>query len=179
MSAGDKLLIKIEGGCSQFAPTANTVQTKGVLHKRQTISVSDSNTTLRNPFADGSLTYVAVNLGDLGPGTYNLQVSLGGQVDNLTVLDSDGETYAKYGPAAPFPVSAANLKLSVNSPSGPTSISFSVGQGLNLSMALIAYTSTAVNVSYTGTGQVSATSGARILRPPIAAMLAIATMLLW
>ena len=104
MSAGDKLLIKIEGGCSQFAPTANTVQTKGILHKRQTISISDSNTTLRNPFADGSLTYVAVNLGDLGPGTYNLQVSLGGQVDNLTVLDSDGETYAKYGPAAPFPV---------------------------------------------------------------------------
>ena len=40
----------------------------------------------------------------LGPGTYNLRVSLGGQVDNLTVLDSDGETYAKYGPAAPFPV---------------------------------------------------------------------------
>lgn len=90
MSPGDKLLIKIEGGCGQFAPPGKTL-----LNKRQTISISDSNTTLRDPLADGSLTYVAVNLGDLGPGVYNLQVSLGGQVDNLTVLDSDGESYAK------------------------------------------------------------------------------------
>jgi hypothetical protein len=46
-------------------------------------------------------------------------------------------------------------------------------------MALIAYTNTSVNVSYSGTRQVSATSGARIVRPPIAAMLIIVTMSLW
>ena len=96
MQAGDKLLIKIEGGCSQFAPPLSKIKrTDAGLRKRQDISISNSNTTLRNPHGDGSLTYVAVDLGDLGPGTYNLQVSLSGQVDNLTVLDSDGETYAK------------------------------------------------------------------------------------
>jgi hypothetical protein len=50
---------------------------------------------LRNPNGDGSLTYVAVDLGELGGGQYNLQVSLIGQVDNLTVLDSDGDDYAR------------------------------------------------------------------------------------
>jgi hypothetical protein len=97
LQPGDKLLIHIEGGCSQFAPpiNSNKAESERVLRKRQDISISNSNTTLRNPNADRSLTYVAVDLGDLGPGTYNLQVSLGGQVDNLTVLDSDGESYAR------------------------------------------------------------------------------------
>jgi hypothetical protein len=97
LQAGDKMMVHIEGGCGQFATAVNNNNKRkdGALRKRQAIQISNSNATLRNQNADGSLTYVAVDLGQLGGGQYNLQVSLGGLIDNLTVLDSNGDNYAR------------------------------------------------------------------------------------
>jgi hypothetical protein len=94
IKAGDKMLVHIEGGCSQFVYKRSQLPDR-MLQRRQTIQVSSSNATLRNPNGDGSLTYVAVDLGELANGHYDVQITLDGQVTNVTVLDSDGEEYAR------------------------------------------------------------------------------------
>jgi hypothetical protein len=83
------MLIHIEGGCPGF-PLQKS--------RRDTIHLSSTNATLRNPQGDGSLTYVFVDLGELEDGHYDLDISVDGTVDNLTVIDSYGEIYAKLVP---------------------------------------------------------------------------------
>jgi hypothetical protein len=126
---GQKVLYRVAGGCpssqvkreeddnvkqSPVTPVKRKeddhVEESLALHQRadsSTITLSGTNTTLRNPNGDGSLTYIAVDLGALQDGHYNLGVSLGGSVDNVTVLDSDGNTYAKCDITIPSPRSNA------------------------------------------------------------------------
>jgi hypothetical protein len=80
------MLVRIEGGCPGF-PLRKS--------RRDTVHLSSANATLRNPKGDSSLLYVFVDLGELQDGQYDLDVNLDGRVDNLTVLDSYGEVYAK------------------------------------------------------------------------------------
>ncbi|KAH8805790.1 hypothetical protein F5884DRAFT_458996 [Xylogone sp. PMI_703] len=143
LKKGQKVLYRVAGGCpsSQVKREEdNNVKQSPALHLRadsSTITLSGTNTTLRNPNGDGSLSYIAVDLGALQDGHYNLGVSLGGTVDNVTVLDSDGNTYAN-----------------VDAPSGGNvQFTFDVSNnGSYVPFALIAYTENAVNVSYTGNG---------------------------
>jgi hypothetical protein len=100
----------VEGGCpgnivkrdeTQEAPPADLTDTAAVAARAllpragTAIQLSGNNATLRDPRGDGSLTYVAIDLGTLQDGHYDLKVNLNGAVSNITVLDSDGETYAK------------------------------------------------------------------------------------
>jgi hypothetical protein len=108
LKKGQKVLFRVEGGCPSLSSKRDdhnpnkhlmkSAKESRILHPREdssTIHISSSNATLRNPNGDKSLTYVAVDLGALDDGHYNLEVNLNGNVDNVTVLDSDGNTYAK------------------------------------------------------------------------------------
>jgi hypothetical protein len=107
LKRGDKVLFRVEGGCPNVPVIKrDTGATIGmadqpaarVLQARQettTISLSDNNATLRNPNGDDSLTYVAIDLGVLQDGHYDLEINLDGSVTNVTVLDADGDDYAK------------------------------------------------------------------------------------
>lgn len=152
------MLYRVAGGCPSIQVKReedDNVKQSPPLRPRadsSTITLSGTNATLRNPNGDGSLTYIAVDLGALQDGHYNLGVSLGGSVDNVTVLDSDGNTYAN-----------------VDAPSGTTvQFTFDVSNnGSYVPFVLIAYTENAVNVSYAGNATVVASptatnSGVRI-----------------
>ncbi|KIN03422.1 hypothetical protein OIDMADRAFT_51385 [Oidiodendron maius Zn] len=158
LQKGQKVLYRVAGGCPSIQVKReedDNVKQSPPLRPRadsSTITLSGTNATLRNPNGDGSLTYIAVDLGALQDGHYNLGVSLGGSVDNVTVLDSDGNTYAN-----------------VDAPSGTTvQFTFDVSNnGSYVPFVLIAYTENAVNVSYAGNATVVASptatnSGVRI-----------------
>jgi hypothetical protein len=88
---GDKMMVRIVGGCSQYAAPE-----RRFLGSRDTaIQLEDSNSTLMNPYGDGSLLYVGVGLGELADGHYDLKVNFNGTIDNVTVLDAFGEEYAR------------------------------------------------------------------------------------
>ncbi|KAL2803133.1 hypothetical protein BJX63DRAFT_437240 [Aspergillus granulosus] len=130
---GDKLLIRVEGGCPDYFIKRDD-EAADILH---------TNATLRDPMGDGLLTYVAVDLGELQDGHYNLDVALDGRVTNLTVLEGDGETYVRVD----------------SPPEGPVRLTWDVvTDGAYLTFAVIAYTEEAVNVSYTGNFTPSSTS---------------------
>ncbi|KAL2867735.1 uncharacterized protein BJX67DRAFT_352169 [Aspergillus lucknowensis] len=147
---GDKMLIRVEGGCGgarakredepEYFPFPALMPRQ---EDSTSLTISSSNATLRDPMGDGSLTYVAVDLGELDDGHYDLEVNLDGPVTNVTVLEADGETYAQ-----------------VDSPSdGPVKLSWDVdSQGAYLAFAVIAFTEEAVEVSYTGNFTPSSTS---------------------
>ncbi|KAI9369635.1 hypothetical protein BJX61DRAFT_518755 [Aspergillus egyptiacus] len=140
-SKGDKLLIRVEGGCPDYFIKRDdeVAELPPVLMPRQeetnTLTISSANATLRDPLGDGSLTYVAVDLGELPDGHYDLDVALDGPVTNVTVLEADGDTYARVD----------------SPPEGQVHLSWDVAtNGAYLTFAVIAYTEKAVNVSYTG-----------------------------
>ncbi|RTE68450.1 hypothetical protein BHE90_017172 [Fusarium euwallaceae] len=158
LKPGDKVLYRVEGGCpgnivkrdeTQEAPPADLTDTAAVAARAllpragTAIQLSGNNATLRDPRGDGSLTYVAIDLGTLQDGHYDLKVNLNGAVSNITVLDSDGETYANVD----------------SPPSGTVNLSFDVAVGnLYVPFAVIAYTEKAINVSFTGTGTLNSSS---------------------
>lgn len=170
MKKNNRVLVRLEGGCSRFAKRAEPDGAEsggtGTLQRRETIQISTANATLRDPYGDGSLTYVAVDLGELEDGHYDLRLDVGGRVDNVTVLDSGGDAYAVYASSSgrvrcgPFVLLlTVSCFRSVQSPTGQSSVSFHVDNGLALPMALIAYTNKAVKVSHSGTGQIQIANG--------------------
>ncbi|KAM3067037.1 hypothetical protein ACMFMG_011817 [Clarireedia jacksonii] len=86
LQRGDKVLVQIEGGCPGF-PLKRSL--------REIVHVTSTNATLHNPAGDGSFTYIALDLGELDSGHYDLDVSLDGHVDNITILDVNGDSYAR------------------------------------------------------------------------------------
>lgn len=102
-SKSDKLLIRVEGGCPDHfikrdddeAVDAHISHLMPRQEGTNKLTISSANATLRDPMGDGSLTYVAVDLGELQDGHYDLNVALDGPVTNVTVLEADGETYAR------------------------------------------------------------------------------------
>ncbi|KAF7288984.1 hypothetical protein MIND_01415100 [Mycena indigotica] len=167
VNAKDKVLVKIKGGCNKYnfprelpvnapAPRADSfdpaiTETPAAAspslerRKSTTVKLDASNATLRNPYGDSSLTYVAVEIDELADGDYTFEVSLSGgsSIDNVTILNKYGETYAN-----------------LDSPGATAKLSFTINDGSNLPAALIAWTTQAVNVTYTGSGTLSnSTSG--------------------
>ncbi|KAF7374021.1 hypothetical protein MSAN_00282600 [Mycena sanguinolenta] len=166
----DKVLVKINGGCSKYnfprnfkpvysifddvfspLPVSSTpthpalnnkeMITAHILQRRATIQLDASNATLRNPNGDSSLTYVAVEIDELADGHYSFEVSFAGgtTIDNVTVMNKYGDEYA-----------------TVAQPSGSASLSFDISDGSNLPAALIAWTTNPVNVTYSGSGTLTA-----------------------
>lgn len=133
-------MVKIKGGCKSysFPPTKRDDKHIPVLNPRTTIQLDSYNTTLRNPQGDGSLLYVAVEIDELVNGHYDFTVKFDGQIDNATIMNKYGDEYAN-----------------VISPTGQTTLSFDITDGSKLPAALIAWTSKAVNVTYSGTGQLT------------------------
>ncbi|KAJ7226193.1 hypothetical protein C8J57DRAFT_1481795 [Mycena rebaudengoi] len=169
LKAKDKVLVKIKGGCNKYkfprnfepdstfdvfnpvpvSPTStppvliNQVPAH-TLQRRATVQLDASNGTLRNPNGDSSLTYVAVEIDELADGHYDFQVTFeGGTIDNVTVMNKYGDEYA-----------------TAVAPSGTASLSFDINDGSNLPAALIAWTTKAVYVKYSGSGILTATTGA-------------------
>jgi hypothetical protein len=139
VNANDKILVKIKGGCKSYNfPMRRDDSHIPVLRSRTNIQLDSSNATLRNPQGDGSLLYVAVEIDELADGRYDFTVKFDGQISNVTIMNKYGEEYAN-----------------VESPIGETTLSFDINDGSNLPAALIAWTSKAINVTYTGIGQLS------------------------
>lgn len=107
LKKGDKVLFRVDGGCPPPRIKRNEDQVMGhiiqglsepALRSRQegtTIELSDFNYTVLQPFGDNSLSFIGMPLGDLPDGKYNLNINAGKSVSNVTVMDADGETYAK------------------------------------------------------------------------------------
>lgn len=94
------MLYQVEGGCPStiVKRQEDPVNISPALYSRAdstTITLSGANATLRNPNGDGSLTYVTIDLGTLEDGKYDIRVNIDKAVDNITVLDSDGNKYAR------------------------------------------------------------------------------------
>jgi hypothetical protein len=139
IKANDKILVKIKGGCRSYNfPKKRDGTNTPVLKARANIELESSNSTLRNPYGDGSLQYVAVSVDELADGHYDFTVNFDGQIDNATILNKYGEIYAN-----------------VESPNDEAVLSFDINDGSNLPAAIIAWTSKAVNVTYSGTGRLS------------------------
>lgn len=133
---GQKMMVRVVGGCSQYAKRS---EDPTLLSARDTtIQLSNTNSTLMDPYGDGSLTYVGLALGERAAGHYDLAVNFSGTIDNLTVLNAFGEEYARN-----------------DTPSGQVALSFDVTDDSYLPLALIAWTENEVNVTFTGTGDLT------------------------
>jgi ATP phosphoribosyltransferase regulatory subunit HisZ len=97
--AGDKVKVRIKGGCSHITGREKSFDL-GKIETRSTdsstISFDASNDTLRDPYGDGSLQYIALPLGNLQNGHYDLKVTFDGAIDSLAVITASGTEYAKY-----------------------------------------------------------------------------------
>jgi hypothetical protein len=179
MAAGDKMLIKVEGGCAGRAtntsppPKRRYIEVPDEIPRalaRQAatsnIAFGSANGTLRNPNGDGSLQYVSLEFDDLVDGVYNVQVSFDNadKVSNVTVVDEDGDDgyiseYAcRWNNSLRYTLMMASTQ-SVLAPRTGISVHFTVSNAQQgLGAALIAYASQAVSISMTGTATpVSAT----------------------
>jgi hypothetical protein len=95
LKKGEKFLVRLEGGCSQFSfPPKERRDGNAFWPRTTTILVSQTNNTLRNPNGDGSLTYVAVDLGQLQNGHYDIVATFNGTIAQASVLNQYGDSYA-------------------------------------------------------------------------------------
>ncbi|PLB33859.1 uncharacterized protein BDW47DRAFT_134714 [Aspergillus candidus] len=137
LKRGDKFLVRLKGGCNRFNFPARR---EDATH---TIGIADEDATFRDPNDDGSLTYVAVGLGDLEVGHYEIDAEFNGTVREAVILNQYGDEYA-----------------SLDSPSESAKMSFDVTDDYYQPAALVAYTEHPVKVSYNGTVQASNKTGA-------------------
>ncbi|KAF5368072.1 hypothetical protein D9758_004458 [Tetrapyrgos nigripes] len=103
------------------------------------LSLSGFNDTLMSIGDDNNTpSWIAVGLDELPAGTYAISVPLEFQITELVVLDGEGVEYA-----------------SAESPSGLTTLNFTLDYKLDTGASLIAVTDRKMNISYTATGQLS------------------------
>ena len=93
-SQGQKMMVRIVGGCSQYAKRSEN-PTPLLAARTTPIQLENTNSTLMDPYGDGSWTYVGLALGERAAGHYDLRVDFSGTIDNLTVLNAFGEEYAR------------------------------------------------------------------------------------
>lgn len=101
LKRGDDYMVRIEGGCTNvripkdWAYYKKVPKPKKKPSKRQVqIGISTINGTeseLTDPFGDGSFTYIALSLGELEQGRYNITVIFNGTASEVSVLDDGGE----------------------------------------------------------------------------------------
>ena len=99
------MLVRIEGGCSGARATPPTPRSEDVVlnpKSESTIFKRDSswqlfssNATIRDPYGDGSLRYIAIHLGELDDGHYDIRLNIAGQIQNISVVNVDGDVLAK------------------------------------------------------------------------------------
>jgi hypothetical protein len=112
LKKGDKVLVRLAGGCGQFNFPVRKVRDlgstdededededeSGVLGVRDITpegTFSNSSSFLLDPHGDESLTYVGIPLGELEAGHYELEAQFSGQeVVRAEVLNQYGESYA-------------------------------------------------------------------------------------
>jgi hypothetical protein len=97
---GDKFIIRIEGGCGDLGlkerQASETTSAAG--STASTIHLAGSNDTLRNPssFADSNTpNYIALQLGELTQGRYDVKVDLSEEITELYVVDGEGVEIAR------------------------------------------------------------------------------------
>ncbi|KAL2022194.1 hypothetical protein VTK56DRAFT_6023 [Thermocarpiscus australiensis] len=147
LKKGDKVLVRLIGGCSQFNFPARQARDlggskdeneSGALGIRDITpqgTFSNSSSFLLDPYGDKSLTYVGIPLDELDAGHYDLEVRFSGQeVVRAEVLNQYGESYA-----------------AIDNPSSSGRLTFDIDDDLALSASLIAYTVEQVNLSFSGT----------------------------
>ncbi len=108
LKKGDKVLIRLVGGCGQFNFPARQARDLGnntitagaenaALAARDITpggAFSNSSSVLLDPFGDKSLTYVGISLGELDAGHYELDTQFPGQkVVRAEVVNQYGESY--------------------------------------------------------------------------------------
>lgn len=103
LEENDKVLIKIDGGCSQYTnlPPPNvgkrSIDTSSFSRRTNgVVDLASSNDTLRDPYGDGSLLYVATQIDYLANGHYDFQVNFDGAIESVEILNLYGDVYAKW-----------------------------------------------------------------------------------
>jgi hypothetical protein len=106
LKKGDKVLVRLVGGCGQFNFPARQARNldkldggaKAALAARDITpsgNFSDSSSFLLDPYGDKSMTYVGIPLGELEAGHYDIDARFPGQaVVRAEVLNQYGESYA-------------------------------------------------------------------------------------
>lgn len=90
LQKGQQLKVRIKGGCKN-----NNVRRQQSGSSNTQLDLSGKNDTLRDPYGDGSVTYVAVGLGELSLGRYEVAFSTDTDIDSAVVLNSAGDEYAR------------------------------------------------------------------------------------
>jgi hypothetical protein len=95
----DQIKVRIKGGCKNVLgprqlSEASTPSTAPQASP-SVVSLTGSNDTLRNPYGNGSLQYVWVDLGELQNGRYDIEASFDGEIGKVAILNSDGYEYAR------------------------------------------------------------------------------------
>jgi hypothetical protein len=99
IKANDKVLIRMKGGCKQYNLPPGNIGKRDVPYflrrSNNVIDLASSNGTLRNPYGDGSLLYVAAEIEELKDGHYDFQVKFDGTIDSAEILNMYGDVYAR------------------------------------------------------------------------------------
>ncbi|KAK4147305.1 uncharacterized protein C8A04DRAFT_24548 [Dichotomopilus funicola] len=167
LKKGEKVLVRLKGGCKQFSFTPRrdlhdedfildsdegTHELSGPVQARDVTegpNFGDSSSELLDPYQDGSLTYVAVPLGELADGHYDMEAKfLGKTVVRAEVLNLYGDSYA-----------------AIDNPASSERLIFDVTDNLTISASLVAYTKEKVDLSFSGT--ISKANEGQVIRSAI------------
>ncbi|KAH6618315.1 hypothetical protein B0J18DRAFT_275982 [Chaetomium sp. MPI-SDFR-AT-0129] len=172
LKKGEKVLIRLKGGCKQFSFTPRQARrdsedTDFILDSEETgdshelsgpvqardvpegPNFGDSTSELLDPYQDGSLTYVAIPLGELADGHYELDAKIPGKsVVRAEVVNLYGDSY-----------------VAVDNPSSSERLVFDVTDNLTISASLVAYTNEKVELSFSGT--ISKANEGQVIRSAI------------
>jgi len=91
LKRGEQLKVRIKGGCKSY----NVRRQAGQSRDATQIDLTGANSTLRDPYGDGSLTYVGLSLGELPFGKYDIAFATDSQIDSAVVVNSAGDEYAR------------------------------------------------------------------------------------
>ena len=94
LKSGEQVRIRIKGGCKNLVRRQEPSSAEES-SAPTTMDLSEANSTLRDPYGDGSLTYIALPLGELADGRYDVNVKFAGNVEKIAVVNDAGDEYSR------------------------------------------------------------------------------------